>query len=362
MASRPEALFCADGRVARGLLEVSEDPAVLERGGFWAVLITFEGAITCARFADVAPGPAPAGGAWRGPRADQWRTSLDERAYRGAVAQIRDDIGAGEVYQVNLCRILSVDLPDPTQADLLTLSGLLAAANPAPHAAYLRLPGSGIEVAGASPELYLRRAGAVVESGPIKGTGRRPADLQTKDHAENVMIVDLIRNDLGRVCRPGSVSVPALCRVEAHPGLVHLVSLVRGELAAGAGWPELLAASFPPGSVSGAPKLAALEVIGRCEPAARGPYCGALGWVDADAGTAQLAVGIRTFWRAGDELCFGTGAGITWGSDPGTEWAETELKAAHLLSVAAEVQAAGVQAAGVQAAEVQSAAALGRSA
>ncbi|MCZ9345070.1 chorismate-binding protein, partial [Streptomyces sp. TRM76130] len=142
----------------------------------------------------------------------------------------------------------------------------------------------------------LRRAGRTVESGPIKGTGRTEADLLDKDHAENVMIVDLVRNDLGRVCATGSVTVPDLCAVEKHPGLVHLVSTVRGELRPGAGWPDLFAAAFPPGSVTGAPKPSALRIIEALETAPRGPYCGGVGWVDADRGAGELAVGIRTFW------------------------------------------------------------------
>jgi para-aminobenzoate synthetase component 1 len=149
------------------------------------------------------------------------------------------------------------------------------------------------------------------------------------------MIVDLVRNDLGVVARTGTVEVPALCTVEEHPGLVHLVSTVRARLRPGAGWRELLSAAFPPGSVTGAPKSSALRLIRELEPAPRGPYCGAVGWVDADAGTAALAVGIRTFWVARGTLRFGTGAGITWGSDPQREWDETELKAARLLGVAA---------------------------
>jgi len=192
------------------------------------------------------------------------------------------------------------------------------------------------------------RGGRVVESGPIKGTGRTEADLLEKDYAENVMIVDLVRNDIGRVCATGSVSVPDLCAVEKHPGLVHLVSTVRGELRAGAGWPELLDASFPPGSVTGAPKSSALRIIEALETAPRGPYCGGIGWVDADQGAGELAVGIRTFWidRAEGVLRFGTGAGITWGSDPEAEWRETELKAARLLAVASgtyEVSGEGLQ-------------------
>jgi para-aminobenzoate synthetase component 1 len=179
-----------------------------------------------------------------------------------------------------------------------------------------------------------------VESGPIKGTGRTAADLRPKDDAENVMIVDLVRNDLGAVCRTGSVSVPALLALEEHPGLVHLVSTVRGELADGAGWPQLLAATFPPGSVTGAPKSSALRIIDEVEAAPRGPYCGAVGWVDADARSAELAVAIRTFWIRGGALRFGTGAGITWGSDPDGEWEETQLKAERLLSVASRVHEA----------------------
>jgi para-aminobenzoate synthetase component 1 len=136
------------------------------------------------------------------------------------------------------------------------------------------------------------------------------------------------------VARPGTVTVPDLCAVEKHPGLVHLVSTVRARLLPGVTWPDLLEATFPPGSVSGAPKLSALDIIGALEPAPRGPYCGAVGWVDARRGTAELAVGIRTFWIEHEVVKFGTGAGITWGSDPGGEWRETELKAARLVALA----------------------------
>jgi para-aminobenzoate synthetase component 1 len=161
-----------------------------------------------------------------------------------------------------------------------------------------------------------------------------------KDHAENVMIVDLMRNDISGVCEPGTVSVDELCAVEAHPGLVHLVSTVSGRLRSGIGWTDVFAAAYPPGSVSGAPKSSALRAIRDLEPMPRGPYCGAIGWVDADHGEADLAVGIRTFWAEHDDdggrwLRFGTGAGITWQSDPAGEWAETELKAARLIGLAA---------------------------
>ncbi|WNE99903.1 chorismate-binding protein [Streptomyces luomodiensis] len=332
------------GLLATDLREVTSDPSALDTQGFWAVVADFEGRLVCARFANVRtePVPAPVPGGWRGPAAGEWSSSLDRAAYTAGVRSVRRRIAAGEVYQANLCRVLSAPLPDPAGADVDALTALLALGNPAPYAGTVRLPGHGVEVATASPELFLRRVGRTVESGPIKGTGRRPEDLLEKDHAENVMIVDLVRNDLGRVCATGSVTVPALCAVEPHPGLVHLVSTVRGELAPGTGWPELLAAAFPPGSVTGAPKSSALRAIAELETAPRGPYCGGIGWVDADRGTGELAVGIRTFWidrgPAGAVLRFGTGAGITWGSDPEREWDETELKAARLLTVASGVQ------------------------
>ena len=332
--------------VAFGLRDVTSDPAALDSSGFWAVCADFEGRLLCARFSTVRtePVPLPVPGAWRGPGAGDWTSSLDRTAYLAGVRRIREHIAAGEVYQANLCRVLTAPLPDPAHADVDALTALLARGNPAPYAGTIRLPAHGVEIASASPELFLRRDGGTVESGPIKGTGRTEADLLEKDHAENVMIVDLVRNDLGRVCATGSVSVPDLCVVEKHPGLVHLVSTVRGRLADGAGWPELFGAAFPPGSVTGAPKSSALRIIEALETSPRGPYCGGIGWVDADRARAELAVGIRTFWidrtesggreTTGPVLRFGTGAGITWGSDPEREWAETELKASRLLAVA----------------------------
>ncbi|GGS54683.1 hypothetical protein GCM10010270_26310 [Streptomyces violaceus] len=258
-APAPMARF--GGLVAADLLDVTGDPAALDSSGFWAVVADFEGRLVCARFGRLrsAQVPAPQTGAWRGPVCGDWTSSLDRTAYTAGVRRIREHIAAGDVYQVNLCRVLSAPLPDPAAADIDALTALLARGNPAPYAGAVRLPAHGVEVATASPELFLRRTGRTVESGPIKGTGRTAGDLLEKDHAENVMIVDLVRNDLGRVCAIGSVTVPTLCAVERHPGLVHLVSTVRGELAKGAGWPELMAGTFPPGSVTGAPKSSALR-------------------------------------------------------------------------------------------------------
>jgi para-aminobenzoate synthetase component I len=318
----------AGGVLATDLIDVTTDLAALDSEGFWAVVVTYEGKVTCARFATVREAPLPYA-PWRGPPRDAWSGSLDQAAYISGVETIRAAIAEGTVYQANLCRILSAPMPD---ADILGLGNALAGGNPAPYAAVMRLPG--LRIASASPELYLSREGDIVESRPIKGTGRTPSDLLPKDHAENIMIVDLVRNDLGRVAEVGSVSVPALCALEEHPGLVHLVSTVRARLPQGTGWPELIAATFPPGSITGAPKSSALTLLNRLEPEPRGPYCGAIGWVDADSRRGALAVGIRTFWATGGSLRFGTGAGITWHSDPWREWRETELKAARLLEVA----------------------------
>lgn len=328
----PEPAAHLGGLIARDLVEVSDDPAVLDRGGRWAVAVPYAGPPVLARFRDWrAGGPDEVAGTWRGPSA--WSTSLDEDGYVAAVERIRERIAAGEVYQANVCRVLSARLPDASRADVGGLHALLAAGNPAPYAAMIRIPGV-IEIASASPELFLSREGDTLETGPIKGTGRTASDLLPKDRAENVMIVDLMRNDLSRVCRTGSVTVPALLAEEEHPGLVHLVSRVRGVLEPDAGWPEILGATFPPGSVTGAPKLSAMDCIDEVETAPREIYCGAVGWVDADAGTASLGVAIRTFWVREGEVRFGTGAGITWSSDPRGEWRETELKAERLIAIA----------------------------
>jgi len=327
--------------LATGLLDVSSDPAVLDSSGWWAAVLPYDGEPIFARFAHVERGQAKTG-RWVGPEHDAWTTSMSRQTYIEAVAATREYIAAGEVYQANICRVMSAALSDPSMQDITGLAALLTRGNPSPYGGFLqlpagshpRVPAGGVHIATASPELFLSRAGDVVESGPIKGTGKTSADLAPKDSAENVMIVDLVRNDLSVVCTTGSVTVPRLLTLEEHPGLVHLVSYVRGELRNGTTWPELLDASFPPGSVTGAPKSSALRIIDELEPASRGPYCGAMGWVNADERTAELAVTIRTFWIADGAVHFGTGAGITWGSDPVREWEETELKRAKLLTVA----------------------------
>ncbi|GAA2165756.1 para-aminobenzoate synthetase component 1 [Humibacillus xanthopallidus] len=338
-------------RRAHEVVDVRRGTDALEaisRDGFWAVVATFEGDVTAIRFA-VVEQDEPAqpdepdelvgdGGPRWTPLDGRWTSSLDRTAYVSAVAEVRERIAAGFVYQVNVCRVLTHELSDAADLDGLDL--LVRQGNPAPHGARIRCDEAGIDLVCASPELYLRRRDGRLVTRPIKGTAPTPELMLPKDHAENVMIVDLMRNDISGVCEPGTVSVDELCVTEAHPGLVHLVSTVSGALRPGVEWPAIFGATFPPGSVSGAPKSSALTTIGALEPSARGPYCGAVGWVDADRGTAELAVGIRTFWADRDDagrrhLRFGTGAGITWHSDPEGEWRETELKAARLIGLAA---------------------------
>jgi para-aminobenzoate synthetase component 1 len=326
-------------RWAWDLLEVCDDPAVLDRGGQWVVAIPFAGAPVLARFGSHGSVP-PSGsvGRWQGPAVGAWYTSMAESAYIAAVERTRQVIAEGGVYQANVCRVLAAPLLGQ-DIDVAGLDALLRAGNPAPYAGMLRLPEHDVAIASASPELFLRIESVdgdrAVTSGPIKGTGRTRGDLSEKDAAENVMIVDLVRNDLSRICRTGSVHVPDLLVVEEHPGLVHLVSYVRGMLHDDAAWSDILESAFPPGSVTGAPKRAALALIDQLEPVPREFYCGAFGWIDADTGAAELAVAIRTFWLRDGQLRFGTGAGITWGSDAMAEWRETELKAERLVGVAA---------------------------
>jgi para-aminobenzoate synthetase/4-amino-4-deoxychorismate lyase len=205
-------------------------------------------------------------------------------------------------------------------------------------------------VASLSPELLVTRHGDVVRSAPIKGTRPRPAGTEAaaeqraalaasaKDRAENVMIVDLVRNDLGRVCATGSVTVTALAEPRAHAGVWHLVSEVTGRLRPGVSDGELVAAMFPPGSVTGAPKLAAMDVVAELESAARQAFCGAIGFASPVAGL-ELSVAIRTFECAGGHVWLDVGGGIVADSDPEAEAAECLAKAAPLLAAIGAGQA-----------------------
>jgi len=273
---------------------------------------------------------------------------LDRRAYERVVEAVRDEIARGSIYQANLTRRLGM----PFRGDPWPLYRRLRTGDPALFAAFLDLgssPATGAPraIVSASPEPFLSLAAdGRVAADPIKGTRPRGRDrdddrrlaaellASEKDRAENVMIVDLARNDLGRICEPGSITVPSLCVPEEHPGLAHLVSTVRGRLRADIGAGDLVRATFPPASVTGAPKPRVLEIIEELETVRRGVYCGAIGWIDTERRTGDLAVAIRTFVTTADGTTFGVGAGIVADSDPIREWEETELKAHRLIGAA----------------------------
>ena len=321
---KSDALFWMGDRLASNCVEISNDPTSLSKPGFWAVVNTFEGKWICARFATVVNAVLPVM-PWQGVSTD-WRSSQNQSTYEDNVRLIKDKIADGDIYQVNLCRILSANCDQSLQG----LANKLQAENPSPFASYLKLPG--LEIASASPELFLEKKSELIKSTPIKGTAKTDS-FGEKDRAENVMIVDLMRNDFGVICEPGSVDVPRLLATESHPGLYHLVSDVIGRLREDISWPELAKALLPAGSISGAPKSSAIRSIKQIELVERGPYCGVIGWVENDQ--ALLSVGIRIFWSQDNgQINFGTGAGITYQSDPNSEWEETQLKASRLIAIA----------------------------
>ena len=258
--------------------------------------------------------------------------------FEAAVSRVREYIAAGDVYQVNLAQRFHA----PFAGSGLALYRRLRARNPAPFGAYLEFGGA--TIASISPERFVRLDAVTrtVEARPIKGTRPRgttatrdsalAAELlaSEKDRAENVMIVDLLRNDLGKVCRPGSVRVPKLFALESHPTVHHLVSTVTGELADRMDAFDVLRAAFPGGSVTGAPKIRAMEIIAELERAPRGVYCGAIGYVSA-TGAMDFNIPIRTIVLRDGMATFHAGAGIVWDSDPASEYEETLAKARTML-------------------------------
>jgi para-aminobenzoate synthetase component 1 len=266
----------------------------------------------------------------RAARPTRWYSTMARGRFVERVNEIVEAIHAGDVYQVNLTR----QLRTPDRVDPVALFRRILRAHPAAHRGLFVL--DDIAVVGASPERYLAWHDDAVETRPIKGTARDAAALavSAKDRAENVMIVDLARNDLGRIAVPGSVDVPALCAIESHPGLHHLVSTVRATRRPGISTGRMLRSTFPPASITGAPKPSVMQHIATLEDEPRGVYCGAFGWLDTREGTGDLAVAIRTFVMQDGVTSFGVGAGITADSDPDAEWEETELKAERLIALA----------------------------
>ncbi len=273
-------------------------------------------------------------------------SSLPHAAYLEGVERIRAHIRDGDLFQANLTQLLRC----PVSVDGEALYHRLLGESPVPFAAFLDT-GAG-EIASISPESFLSVRGDRVATRPIKGTIRRRLDphedaearealrASEKDQAENVMIVDLLRNDLSRVARPGSVQVPRLLEVETHPTVHHLASTVTARLRSGVGIGELLRATFPGGSITGAPKIRAMEILRTLEPLPRGVYTGSLGLV-AFHGDAELSIAIRTTVVAGGHAWYGTGGGVTLVSDPEAEWQESLAKAVPFLRAVREEEGEG---------------------
>jgi para-aminobenzoate synthetase component 1 len=285
--------------------------------------------------------PVPLAAQWPVPGFPRLFSNFNEATYLEAVRRAIEYTHAGDCFQVNLAQ----RLVHPATLAPQELYQRLRERNPAPFAGYLDL--GEFVVASASPERFLRLDRGEVETRPIKGTrprGSTPSEDQArsaellasaKDRAENVMIVDLLRNDLGRVCQYGSVRVPAVCRLETYPYVHHLVSEVRGRLRQGLGPVDLLRAAFPGGSVTGAPKIRAMEIIAELEPTARGPYCGSLGYIGFD-GSMDTNILIRTFTVGRGWVQFPVGGGIVADSVPAREYEETWHKAKGLLQALQE--------------------------
>ncbi|KAB1070501.1 aminodeoxychorismate synthase component I [Methylobacterium planeticum] len=268
-----------------------------------------------------------------------WRSNFDRPAYEAAVQRVRDYIRAGDIYQANIAQRFTADLPPGF--DPFALYHRLRETNPATFGAYLAF--EGLTVASSSPERFLKLEGRHVETRPIKGTVRRVGDPEAdralgaalranaKERAENIMIVDLLRNDLSRICEPHSVAVPVLCGLESYASVHHLVSVVTGTLRAGRDALDLIAATFPGGSITGAPKLRAMDIITEIEGDARELYCGAIGRIGFD-GALDTAIAIRTVFMNATTAVLQAGGGVTLLSEPGPEYEETLTKAARVFA------------------------------
>ncbi len=267
----------------------------------------------------------------------EWIGSFDSAGLQNAVSTVRQYIAAGDVFQVNIAqRLMRLACCDSTDLYLA-----LSEHSPAPFSGYF--DGGDFQLMSASPERFLQvSADRWVETRPIKGTRPRGKDAaedqrlyeelsrSEKDQAENTMIVDLMRNDLSRVCEIDSIEVPQLCQVERYEQVQHMVSSVRGRLRSGLGITDLLAASFPGGSITGAPKVRAMEIIAELEPTSRGPYCGSLGYVSLD-GSSDWNILIRTILAKDGWWQLNVGGGIVYGSDPVQEEEETWTKARGMV-------------------------------
>lgn len=271
-----------------------------------------------------------------GARLDELQPQITREAYSSAFARVKDYIAAGDCYQINLTFPLASRLHGQSS---LGLYGALRAGQAVGYGAYLDL-GVGPVVVSRSPELFFSVQDGVIESRPMKGTRPRSDDpvedaaiaaalrADEKDRAENLMIVDLLRNDISRMSAVGSVKVPELYAVESYATVHQMSSRVQGRLLAGAGLPEVMEALFPCGSVTGAPKIRAMQIIAEVEPFSRGVYCGAIGWAGPN-GAQAWNVGIRTLRLFGDEVLLNVGGGVVHDSTDAGEWEEALWKARY---------------------------------
>jgi para-aminobenzoate synthetase component I len=268
----------------------------------------------------------------------EWTSSFSRATYEHAVANVIDYICAGDIFQANLSQRFTAQLP--FGFDSFAHYRHLRTVNAAPFAAYMNF--GGLTLASASPEQFLRVRSGKVETKPIKGTRPRGSDVRgdaalgrellasEKDRAENIMIVDLLRNDLSKACDDNSIEVPKLCALESFASVHHLVSTVTGTLRAGQTPADLLRACFPGGSITGAPKVRAMEIIAETEKSRRGPYCGAMGYIGFN-GAMDTNIAIRTLVYEGNTVSFNAGGGITADSRPAEEYQETLDKAEALF-------------------------------
>jgi len=260
------------------------------------------------------------------PNAVSWQSNNSDTSYKESVQTIIDLINQGEVYQVNLTRQFTT--PKPENFNSYAHYKILRDTNPAPFSAFMNF--DDFQVLSCSPERFLKIQDDQIESKPIKGTlpDTLPADVllnSAKDRAENTMIVDLLRNDLSKVCKNHSITVPKLCQIESFEGLHHLVSTIRGVLDTNKTPLDVLQSSFPGGSITGAPKIAAITHINALEDAARGIYCGSIGYIGLN-GAMDMNIVIRTMIATQDQLILNTGSGIVSDSDPQKELEETYNK------------------------------------
>ncbi|MEQ9348894.1 MAG: aminodeoxychorismate synthase component I [Thalassospira sp.] len=276
------------------------------------------------------------------PSRTAWQSNFDRSSFKSSVQKVIDYIFAGDIFQANLSQSFRAEYDTDSIPDRFSLYRRLREISSAPFGAFLNF--GDVAILSNSPERFLKVKKGQVETKPIKGTrprGETPLSdaelaqelmLSPKDRAENIMIVDLLRNDLSKVCKPHSVKTPAICALESYANVHHLVSTVTGNLQTGKSAVDLLRASFPGGSITGAPKIRAMEIITALEGTTRGAYCGAIGYLGFD-GAMDTNIAIRSLCVNGGRMAFNVGGGIVADSDPELEYEETLIKATKMFEL-----------------------------